>query len=108
MTLQFNPLIPNPAFIATDTHRHTQTDTHKSMNDDAFYFPGEIRQSGHFTGMPCLMVPLSEHQAAQESSSRSCPQLSAVMPGYPASTAGWQRAQAGGKKTESGTMNFQF
>jgi len=47
------------------------------MNDDAFYFPGEIRQSGHFTGMPCLMVPLSEHQAAQESSSRSCPQLSA-------------------------------
>jgi hypothetical protein len=36
------------------------------MNDDAFYFPGEMRQSGHFTGMPCLMVPLSEHQAAQE------------------------------------------
>jgi hypothetical protein len=46
------------------------------MNDDAFYFPGEMRQSGHFTGMPCLMVPLSEHQAAQESLTSLRPQLS--------------------------------
>jgi len=47
------------------------------MDDATIYFPGEMRQIGHFTGMPCLMVPKSEHQAAQESSSSLRPLLSA-------------------------------
>jgi hypothetical protein len=41
------------------------------------YFPGEMGQSIYFTGMPYLMIPESEHQAAQESLTSLRPPLSA-------------------------------